>query len=157
MNEYFMRVALLQALKSYKLQEVPVGCVITKDNKIISTSYNLREGSNDPLGHAELIAIQKASHVLGSWRLTGCSMYVTLEPCLMCTGAIIDSRIERLYIGATDPKRGAIESVVPIITERLMPHHIGEIEYMDTISGYILSRFFKNLRQKKSLNGDKKL
>lgn len=150
MNEYFMRLALVESLKSYVLDEVPVGCIITKDNKIIASSHNLRESTNNPLGHAELIAIREASKALGSWRLNGCTMYITLEPCIMCTGAIIDSRIEKLYIGASDPKRGAVDTFLPVVKERLIPHNIGHIEYMDTVSGYILKRFFKNLRMTKS-------
>lgn len=145
-NRLFMKEALKEALISYKKNEVPVGCIIVKNNAIIASAHNIRETQNDPLGHAELLAIRQAAEKLGSWRLTGCTMYVTLEPCIMCTGAIIDSRIERLYIGAPDIKRGAVSSFLPVIRERMIPHNV-EYEYMETISPYILKRFFKRLRK----------
>lgn len=145
-HRHFMKEALKEALISYKKNEVPVGCIIVRNNAIIASAHNIRETENDPLGHAELLAIRRAAKKLGSWRLTGCTMYVTLEPCIMCTGAIMDSRIERLYIGAPDIKRGAVSSFLPVIRERMIPHNV-EYEYMQTISPYILKRFFKRLRK----------
>ncbi len=145
-HKLFMNEALKEALKSYKKNEVPVGCIIVQNNAIIASAHNIRESQNDPLGHAELLAIRKAAKKLGSWRLTGCDMYVTLEPCIMCTGAIMDSRIERLYIGAPDSKRGAVSSFLPVIREEMIPHNV-YYEYMETISPYILKRFFKKLRK----------
>ena len=147
-NNFFMREALREALKSYEKNEVPVGCVIVKDGCIIARAHNNREFSNDPLGHAELIAIRKAAAILDSWRLVGCDMYVSLEPCIMCTGAIMDSRIENLYIGASDPKRGCVSSYLPILEKRMIPHNVS-YQYMDTSSSYILKRFFKKLRRLK--------
>ena len=147
-TKFFMREALKEALKSYKNWEVPVGCVIVKDGVIIARAHNNREQANDPLGHAELLAIRKATSILGSWRLIGCDMYVSLEPCIMCTGAIMDSRIDKLYIGAMDPKRGCVSSCLPILEQRMIPHNVS-YQYMDTISPYILKRFFKKLRQLK--------
>lgn len=110
----FMEEALKEAKKALELKEVPVGAVIVKDEKIISRAHNLREALNSPLAHAEIIAIKKASEALGDWRLTGCKLYVTLEPCVMCAGAITQARIKELYIGALDPTAGACGSVVNI-------------------------------------------
>ncbi len=145
-EEFFMREALKEALNSYKINEVPIGCVIVKDGKIIARAHNNREKNKDPLGHAELLAIRKAAEHLGGWRLVGCDMYVTLEPCIMCSGAIMDSRIERLYIGAMDTKRGCVSSYFPILKDRMIPHNVN-YEYVNTVSSYIIKRFFRNLRK----------
>lgn len=104
----YMNEAYKEALKALKFDEVPVGAIIVKDNKIIARAYNKKEINNNVLGHAELIAIQKASKKIGSWRLNGCEMYVTLEPCSMCLSALIHSRIDKVYYGTKDPKSGAI-------------------------------------------------
>lgn len=143
-----MREALCEAMKSYHKGEVPVGCIVVKDGQIIGRAHNMRESSGNPLAHAELLAIQEASAVYGQWRMVGCEMYVTLEPCIMCTGAIIDSRIERVYIGARDLKRGAFSGYIKVVEDRLIPHNV-EYEYVDTISSYLLKRFFRELRRKK--------
>ena len=105
MEEKFMREALKEAKKAYEKLEVPVGCVIVKDGKIISRGHNLKETKKDTTKHAEIIAIQKASKKLNSWRLLDCEMYVTLEPCSMCAGGIINSRIKKIYIGHLDKKQ----------------------------------------------------
>ena len=102
-----MKEALKEAQKAAEMGEIPVGAVIVKDGEIISRGHNLTETTKDPTAHAEMIAIREASKVLGGWRLIGCDMYVTMEPCSMCAGALVWSRIEHLYIGADDPKRGA--------------------------------------------------
>lgn len=148
-EEQFMRAALHEAMKSYHKAEVPVGCVVVKDGKVIGRAHNLRETTGNPLAHAELLAIEQAAQVYGQWRMIGCEMYVTLEPCIMCTGAIIDSRIDKVYIGAIDPKRGAFSGYLKVIEERMIPHNV-QYEYVDTISSYLLKRFFRELRQKKA-------
>lgn len=147
-EEKFMREALREALKSYFKDEVPVGCVIVKDDKIIARAHNLRETSQNPLAHAELVAIRQASKVLGQWRLIGCEMYVSLEPCIMCTGAIMDCRIGKVYIGAEDPKRGAFTGYIKVIEDRLIPHNVS-YEYRPTCSSALLKRFFRRLRRRK--------
>ena len=102
-----MKQALIEARKAYEKEEIPVGAIIVRDNKIIAKAHNIKEEKNDTTKHAEIIAIQKASKKLGSWRLNDCEMYVTLEPCAMCAGALIQSRIKKVYIGTMDLKTGA--------------------------------------------------
>ena len=109
---YFMSCALAQAQKAYDLGEVPVGAVIVKDDKIIAVGHNRRETDSNPLSHAEMEAIYSASKALGSWRLNDCVMYVTLEPCPMCAGAIINARLKAVYYGASDDNMGAVGSVI---------------------------------------------
>ena len=109
-KEYYMKQALKEAEKARAKDEVPVGAVIVKDGKIIARAHNLREKNQQANAHAEMLAIQKASRKLGTWCLDECDLYVTLEPCMMCTGAIIHSRIRNLYYGTKDPKGGAIDS-----------------------------------------------
>ena len=104
-----MKEALKEAQKAAEMGEIPVGAVIVKDGEIISRGHNLTETTKDPTAHAEIIAIREASKVLGGWRLIGCDMYVTMEPCSMCAGALVWSRIEHLYIGADDPKTGRMD------------------------------------------------
>ena len=110
-KEYYMNKALIEAKKALKKDEVPIGAIIVKDGEIIAKAYNLKESKHDTTKHAELIAIQKASKKLEAWRLNGCEMYTTLEPCPMCAGAIINARIKKIYIGATDEKTGAAGSI----------------------------------------------
>ena len=111
MQKKFMKAALKEAKKAYEKLEVPVGCVIVKDGKIIARAHNLKESKTDTTKHAEILAIQKASRKLQSWRLIDCDLYVTLEPCAMCAGAIIQSRIKNVYYGTHDLKTGAVGSV----------------------------------------------
>ena len=149
MEEKFMEAALKEAKKAYEKEEVPVGAVIVKDGKIVARAHNLRETKAMSTAHAEILAIEKASKKLKSWRLIDCDMYVTLEPCTMCMGAIISARIENLYIGAMDPKTGACGSFVDL----------SEYKYNHTVNifkgilrdkcEYILKDFFKNLRRNK--------
>ena len=117
-DERFMKEAIKQAKKAYKLLEVPIGCVIVHEGKIIARGYNRRNTDKNTLAHAELTAIRKAAKVLGDWRLEGCTMYVTLEPCPMCTGAIINSRIKKVVFGAYEPKSGSCscDSVANLFT-----------------------------------------
>ncbi|MDD3831692.1 MAG: tRNA adenosine(34) deaminase TadA [Clostridia bacterium] len=108
----FMYQALVQARRAYGIDEVPVGAVIVKDNVVIARGFNRRESNKDILGHAEIVAMRKASNKLNDWRLTGCDMYVTLEPCAMCVGAAINARIDNIYFGAYDNKAGCCGSVI---------------------------------------------
>ena len=126
-KEKFMKEALKEAKKAYEKLEVPVGAVIVKDGKIIARGHNLKETKKDTTRHAEMIAIEKASKKLGAWRLLDCEMYVTLEPCSMCAGAMINSRIKKLYIGALDEKTGAVGSVLNLLEDYKFNHNI-EVE-----------------------------
>lgn len=144
MHENFMKIALDEAKRAAGIDEVPVGAVIVKDGIIISQAFNTRESSKDATAHAEITAIKKACEALGGWRLIGCEMYVTLEPCLMCSGAILQSRIEKLYIGAMDPKAGAAGSVINVFEDYWF-HHKCEVYtgiLQEECSG-ILKDFFK--------------
>ena len=153
-KEKFMKEALKEAKKAYEKLEIPVGCVIVKDNKIIARAHNLKETKFDTTKHAEIIAIQKASKKLKSWRLNECEMYVTLEPCSMCAGAIINSRIKKLYYGNKKKKTGAVGSVFNLLKDYKFNHDV-EIEsgILENDCRNILKEFFKNLRIQKK--GDK--
>ena len=144
----FMKAALAEAKKAYLIDEVPVGAVIVYNNKIIARGYNTREKEQSVLGHAEINAIRKASKKIGSWRLEDCDMYVTLEPCSMCSGAIIQSRIKSLYYGASDPKTGACGSVLNLF-ENDFNHKVNVVGgIMEEPCSRIIKDFFKELRQK---------
>ena len=144
----FMSQALELAKKSASEFEVPVGAIITYENKIISCGRNRREALNNPLAHAEIEAINDASKKLGTWRLSGCSIYITLEPCPMCAGAIINSRIDRVIYGADDSKSGSCNSVINLF--ELPYNHKPKITYgvLKNECSEILSNFFKYLRKK---------
>lgn len=148
MEEKFMKAALKEAKKAYDKLEVPVGAVIVKDKKIIARAHNLKETKNDTTKHAEILAIQKASKKLNSWRLVDCEMYVTLEPCSMCAGALINSRIKKVYIGASDQKTGAVGSVFNLLEDYTFNH---KVEYEKGVlqdeCESILKEFFKELRK----------
>ena len=148
MQEYYMEQALKEAEKAYKKLEVPVGAVIVKDGKIIEKGHNQKETKTDTTKHAEIIAIQKASKKLKSWRLKDCEMYVTLEPCTMCAGAIINSRIKKIYIGAMDEKTGVAGSVLNIFEDYTFNHKV-EVEkgIKKEECENILKQFFKELRK----------
>ncbi|MGK0468540.1 nucleoside deaminase [Clostridium sp.] len=146
MEKHFIYEALKEAKRSLLLNEVPVGAVIVKDNKIIARAHNLRETLQDATAHAEVLAIKKACEITGGWRLTGCEMYVTLEPCPMCAGAILQSRISKLYIGSFDPSVGACGSVVNLIQNDALNQWI-EINWLyNAECGNLLTHFFKNKR-----------
>lgn len=149
-NNKFMKSALKEAEKSYDKEEIPVGAVIVKDGKIIARGHNLKETKNDTTNHAEIIAIRKASKKLKSWRLTGCTMYVTLEPCTMCAGALIQARLDKVVIGTMDEKTGACGSVLNVLEDYKFNHKV-EIEkgVMEKECKEILQKFFKELRDKK--------
>lgn len=151
MQEKFMKEALKEAKKAYEKLEVPVGAVIIKDGKVIARAHNLKETKVDTTKHAEIIAIQKASKKLNSWRLLDCEMYVTLEPCSMCAGAIINSRIKKIYIGTMDKKTGAAGSVFNLFKDYKF-NHIVEIKtgILKEDCENILKDFFKELRKIRS-------
>lgn len=147
MSREFMRIALEEARIAEKLDEVPVGAVIVKNNRVIATAHNLREILKDPTAHAEVLAIKKASEVLNDWRLSECEMYVTLEPCPMCAGAIIQARIRKLYIGTFDPVAGCCGSVIDMVQNDYLNTalHV-EWTYNEECSN-ILQEFFKKRRK----------
>jgi len=146
-----MSEALLEAEKAYRLGEVPVGAVIEKDGQIIGRGHNLTETWKDPTAHGEMLALREAAKTLGDWRLTGCNLYVTAEPCAMCAGAIVWSRIKKLYIGTMDAKAGACGSVFNIPQEQRLNHFV-EIEtgMMQEECQTIMREFFQAVRAKKS-------
>ena len=142
--------ALAEAEKASALGEVPVGAVVVKDGKIVGRGHNMTETAKDPTAHAEIIAINKACKKLGGWRLPRCEMYVTLEPCPMCAGAIINSRIEKVYFGAYDKKSGCAGSVINLFESGMFNHNVnvtGGITEDKCAS--ILTEFFRELRKKK--------
>ena len=143
-----MKEALKEAEKAYSKLEVPVGAVIVKDGKIIARAHNLKETKKDTTKHAEILAIQKASKKLEAWRLTDCEMYITLEPCSMCMGAIINSRIKKIYIGTMDPKTGACGSLMNMNEDYTFNHKVEiEVGIMKEDCEKILKKFFKELRE----------
>ena len=144
----FMKMALTQAKKAYKLFEVPIGCVIVREGKVIARGYNRRNTDKNTLSHAEMTAIRRASKVTGDWRLEDCTLYVTLEPCPMCAGAIVQSRIPRVVIGAMNPKAGCAGSVLNILDHPGFNHQVDFTTGVlgDTCSA-LLSQFFRELRK----------
>ena len=154
-KEWFMFEAYREARVASRKGECPIGAVIVKDDKIIARAHNNKESKNNPLGHAEVLAIKKSSKAVGSWRLNDCDMYVTLEPCAMCAGALVLSRMRKVYIGTKDKKSGAVVSVLNILDENRLNHsveyHIGMLE--DLCSG-ILTEFFRKLRKNKKKRGE---
>lgn len=147
LDEEYMTKALELAARAYELGECPVGAVVVDpDGKIIGEGYNLREQLQSPTAHAEILAIEQAAKALGSWRLTGCTLYVTLEPCPMCAGAVMNSRLKRLVYGAFDDKNGACASVVNLFEERFTHIPYVRSRILMEQCGDILTRFFKELR-----------
>ena len=142
-----MREALKEAEKAAGIDEIPVGAVIVRDGAVIARGHNETESRNDPTAHAEMIAIQRAAEITGFYRLTDCEMYVTLEPCAMCAGAIVQARIPKIYIGAMDPKAGACGSVYDILGEGRLNHRPDvTCGIMEEECGSIVSLFFKKIR-----------
>ena len=149
-KEDFMKKALQQAKKAYDKLEVPVGAIIVKDGKVIASAYNQKETKIDTTKHAEILAIQKASKKLKSWRLIDCEMYVTLEPCTMCAGAIIQSRIKKVYYGALDEKTGAVGSKLNLFKDFKFNHKVEfENSILEKECRKLLQDFFKELRNNK--------
>ena len=144
-----MDIALKEANKAAAIDEVPIGCVIVKNNKIIAKAHNKKETNQDPLGHAEIIAIRKAAKKLNNWRLEGCTLYVSIEPCLMCCGAIIQSRIPLVVYGANDPKGGAVESSLKAFEAENINHRPEVIKGVRLEeSRKIIKDYFKKKREK---------
>ena len=154
-REYYMKEAIRQARKAEAIEEVPIGCVIEREGKIIARGYNRRNIDHSVLKHAEITAIQKACRKLGDWRLEDCTLYVTLEPCQMCAGAIVQARSPRVVIGAMNPKAGSAGSVINLLQMREFNHQ-AEIEkgVMEEDCSALLSHFFAELRRKKA-RGDR--
>lgn len=155
-DEKYMKEALKQAKKAYALGEVPIGCVIVYEGKIIGRGYNRRNTDKCTLNHAEITAIKKASKYIGDWRLEGCTMYVTLEPCQMCSGAGVQARIDRVVIGAMNAKAGCVGSILNIMDMKEFNHQV-EITrgVLEDECSEILKKFFKELRVKNKAEKEK--
>ncbi len=149
-DEKYMKEAIKQAKKAYALDEVPIGCVIVQDDKIIARGYNRRNTDKNTLAHAEITAIKKASKKTGDWRLEDCTLYVTLEPCQMCAGAIVQSRMKRVVIASMNPKAGCAGSVINLLQMSQFNHQV-ELEkgVLGEECSQMLSNFFKELRKRK--------
>ena len=148
MHEHYMRLALQQAEQALAEDEVPVGAVIVHGESVIAAAYNQREQLRDPTAHAEVIAITQAAASLGSWRLEGCSLYVTLEPCTMCAGAIVQARIPVVVYGATDAKAGAVHSLYQLLSDSRLNHRADVIPHvLAAPCGELLSHFFQQKRR----------
>lgn len=149
-DEKYMKEAIKQAKKAYRLWEVPIGCVIVYEDKIIARAYNRRNTDKSTLAHAEITAIKRAAKVMGDWRLEGCTMYVTLEPCQMCAGALVQSRITKVVIGSMNPKAGCAGSILDMFQMEQFNHQIEtEKGILKEECSEMLSSFFKELRKKK--------
>ena len=150
-DERYMKEAIRQAKKAYALEEVPIGCVIVYEDRIIARGYNRRNTDKNTLSHAELNAIRKASKQLGDWRLEDCTLYVTLEPCQMCAGAIVQARVSRVVIGSMNPKAGCAGSVLNLLEMDEFNHQV-EVErgVLEEECSTMLSGFFKELRVRKA-------
>lgn len=149
-DEKYMKAAIREARKAYALEEVPIGCVIVQNDKIIARGYNRRNTDKNTLAHAEMSAIKKASKKTGDWRLEDCTMYVTLEPCQMCAGAIVQSRLGRVVIGSMNPKAGCAGSVINLLQMKQFNHQVEmETGVLEEECSTMLSGFFQELREKK--------
>ncbi|MEI3610070.1 tRNA adenosine(34) deaminase TadA [Pseudogracilibacillus sp. SO10305] len=150
-DEKFMKEALEEAKKAALRNEVPIGAVIVYNDDIIARGSNIREESETTLSHAELVAIEQANKVVGSWRLEGCTLYVTLEPCVMCAGAIVQSRIKRVVYGAIDPKGGCAGTLMNLLNESRFNHQVEVTSgVLEENCRVLLQNFFKQLRKKKT-------
>lgn len=148
-DEKYMRAAVREAKKAWALGEVPIGCVIVYEDRIIGRGYNRRIADKNVLSHAEINAIRKACKKMGDWRLEDCTLYVTLEPCPMCAGAIVQARIPRVVIGCMNPKAGCAGSVLNLLDEKGFNHQVEtEIGVMEETCSQMMKGFFKELRQK---------
>lgn len=149
-DEKYMKEAIRQARKAYALGEVPIGCVIVYEGKIIGRGYNRRTIDKNTLAHAELMAIKKASKKMDDWRLEDCTMYVTLEPCQMCSGAIVQSRMKKVVIGCMNPKAGCAGSILNLLQMEEFNHQVElEIGVLGEECSNMMTNFFKELREKK--------
>ena len=154
-DEKFMKAAITQERKAYAIDEVPIGCVIVQNDKIIARGYNRRNIDKNTLAHAELSAIRKASKKTGDWRLEDCTMYVTLEPCQMCAGAIVQSRMKRVVIGSMNAKAGCAGSILNLLQMQQFNHQV-EITrgVREEECSQMLSQFFRELRERKKRKAD---
>jgi tRNA(adenine34) deaminase len=149
-DEFFMMEAIQEALKAEKLGEVPIGAVIVLDGEVIARAHNLRETTQNAVSHAELLAIEDACSRIGSWRLERCTLYVTLEPCAMCSGAIILSRIERVIYGAADPKGGCAGTFMDLLQDERFNHQSEVVSgILEKECGELLTNFFRKIRERK--------
>ena len=147
MHDHFMRLAIAEAEAALAENEVPIGAVIVQGERVIASAHNQREQLHDPTAHAEMIAITQAAEALGDWRLQGCTLYVTLEPCPMCAGAIVQARIPLVVYGATDPKAGAVATVFQLLSDRRLNHQSQIVPGVLTDQcGRLLTRFFEAQR-----------
>ena len=148
MHDYFMQLALQEAEYALAENEVPVGAVIVYEGRIIAAAHNQREQLRDPTAHAEMIAITQAAALRGSWRLDGCTLFVTLEPCAMCAGAIVQARIPEVVYGAADPKAGAVQTLYQLLDDPRLNHRAAVVSgVLAEACGQILTRFFQQQRQ----------
>jgi len=151
MHERFMEQAIIEAKKALQMNEVPIGAVVVHDGEIIGRGFNQRESLQDPTAHAEIIAIRQAAEYLGGWRLTNCLLYVTLEPCPMCAGAIVNARVRSLIYGANDPKAGAAGSLMNLVQDSRLNHRVEVIAGVCSEScSQLLKDFFSALRKDKN-------
>ena len=151
-DEKYMRQAIRQAKKAYELDETPIGCVIVREGKVIGRGYNRRNTDKNPLAHAEITAIRKASRKLGDWRLEECTLYVMLEPCQMCAGAIVQSRVARVVVGCMNPKAGCAGSILNLLDMREFNHQVQlETGVMEEECSVLMKEFFKELRMKQKM------
>lgn len=151
-DEKYMRQALRQAKKAYDLDETPIGCVIVHEGQVIGRGYNRRNTDKNPLAHAEITAIRKASRKLGDWRLEECTLYVTLEPCQMCAGAIVQSRVARVVVGCMNPKAGCAGSILNLLDMKEFNHQVQlETGVMEEECSALMKEFFKELRMKQKM------
>lgn len=149
-EEKYMKAAIREARKAYALDEVPIGCVIVQNDRIIARGYNRRNTDKNTLAHAEISAIKKATKKTGDWRLEDCTMYVTLEPCQMCAGAIVQSRLSKVVIGSMNPKAGCAGSVINLLQMKQFNHQVEIVKgILEEECSSMLSRFFQELREKK--------
>ena len=143
----FMKIALEEAQSAYRRGEVPVGAVLVREGDILARAHNAPIGMNDPSAHAEMLVLRKAAEIMGNYRLAGTELYVTIEPCIMCAGAIVHARVERVIFGARDPKFGAVASLYNILDDKRLNHQVKVTEgIMGDECGEIISRFFKEKR-----------
>lgn len=146
-DSYFLTLALTEAHTAYSLGEVPIGAVLTVGNEVISSAYNLREGRYDPLGHAEMIVLRSAAQRLKNWRLDGSTLYVTVEPCLMCAGALLQARVKRLVYGCPDKKAGAVSSLYQVLNDSRLNHQIEVSQgVLERECRELIQNFFEGLR-----------
>ena len=151
-EEKYMRAAIREARKAYALDEVPIGCVIVQNDRIIARGYNRRNTDKNPLAHAEVAAIKKASKKLGDWRLEECTLYVTLEPCQMCAGAIVQSRIPRVVVGCMNPKAGCTGSILNLLDIQAFNHQADlTTGVLEEECSQLMKQFFRELREARKM------